>query len=153
MLPAVTQGICNAFGRKICLLLLFLKKTNCFHSEVRFEWLGQNQQFQCQLAEWAADCVRLALCSFVPPAIAQVLGCPQPVSLALALQHPLVLQPFASSFLTHRGMPQSLLTKRGQNRGQEARGAPRVSRPRPVTLSLASRSGPRAQPMPAISLP
>lgn len=34
--PAGAQGICKAFGRKTCLLLLF-QENNWFHSEVRFE--------------------------------------------------------------------------------------------------------------------
>lgn len=64
-------------------------------------------------------------------------------------QHPWVLQSFASSFLTHRGMPWSLLTRDSQTRRQEVRGVPQVSRPRSGTLLCGSRSGLRAQPMPA----
>lgn len=46
-----------------------------------------------------------------PHAIIPVLGCSQPVALALGLQHPLGLQFFASSFLNYQEMSWSLLTK------------------------------------------
>lgn len=74
--------------------------------------------------------------------------CHLPLSRCWA-QHPLVLQSFDSSFLTHRRMAWSLLTTDSQIRGREVRGVPQVPWPRSDTLLCASRSGLQAQLMPA----